>query len=161
MWATTAEIQATVGVAVTDVTRSLAAQAIEMHTGLIEGVQRVNLSDRNAYWLKLAVAYQAAWLVAQPDYLDRNAVSSATQDGQSATGANPEWLTLSPLARKSIKRLDWRGTRGLVVAARPGQGAYRVVNGRVIFDEGFVGNVGGDALISGDTWEDRQNWKPA
>jgi hypothetical protein len=67
--------------------------------------------------LSLACSYQAAWLNAQPDYLTRDAVSSAAQDGQSATGAHGDWLTLSPLARKATKRLSWRGTRNLSTGA--------------------------------------------
>lgn len=110
-WATVADILALTGRNVTDLTRSLSAQAIEMHTGLIEAVERVDIVDRDRYWLKLAVCYQAVWLMAQPDYLERNAVASVSQDGQSATMGNADWLTLSPQARKCIKRLSWRGVR--------------------------------------------------
>lgn len=123
-WAETTDIASLVGVTVTEATRNLAAQSIEMHTGLIEAVARPAVSGRDLYWLKLAVCYQAAWITAQPDYLERLAVSSASQDGQSATAANPEWLTLAPLARKAIKRLSWRGTR-----TRAAQGERpRIVN---------------------------------
>lgn len=111
VWATTVDILAAVGKNVTEVTRNLAAQSIEMHTGLIEGVVRVDIVDRDLYWLKLAVCYQAAWLTVQPDYLERSAVASVAQDGQSAVAGNPDWLTLSPMARKCLKRLSWRGVR--------------------------------------------------
>lgn len=110
-WATVAQINAAIGKVVTETTRNLAAQSIELHTGLIEEVERVDISGRDRYWLKLAVCYQAAWLLTQPDYLERLAVSSASQDGQSATAGNADWLTLAPLTRKALKRLSWRGTR--------------------------------------------------
>lgn len=117
-WATVPDILAATGRTVTEVDRNLSAQAIEMHTGLIEAVERPDIADRDRYWLKLAVCYQAVWLTAQPDYLERNAVASASQDGQSATMGNADWLTLSPQARKCIKRLSWRGVR--TVATQPG-----------------------------------------
>lgn len=110
-WATVTQINNAIGKVVTEVTRNLAAQSIELHTGLIEEVERADISTRDRYWLKLAVCYQAAWLLTQPDYLERLAVSSASQDGQSAAAGNADWLTLAPLARKALKRLSWRGTR--------------------------------------------------
>lgn len=139
-WATVAAIQAVTGRVVTETTRNLAAQSIEMHTGLIESVERVDISDRDRYWLKLAVAYQAVWLLAQPDYLERNAVASVSQDGQSATAGNPDWLTLSPQARKCLKRLSWRGVRTISTQNGP----------RI------------PANVNADEWEDSHlDWRPA
>ena len=117
-FATIAQVAELTGVTVDAPTRLLAAQAVEISTGLIEGTlaERVDITDRDLYFLRLMCAYQAAWLVAQPDYLTRNDVKSAAQDGQSATGG-PDWLTLGPLARKTSKRLSWRGTRSLNTGA--------------------------------------------
>lgn len=117
-WATVADVLDLVGKVVTEGTRNLAAQSIELHTGLIEGVERTDIVGRDRYWLKLAVCYQAVWLLAQPDYLERLAVSSAAQDGQSAVAGNPDWLTLSPMARKALKRLSWRGVRTVSTQGR-------------------------------------------
>lgn len=113
-FATVEQVATLTGVTVDAATRALAAQAVELSTGLIEGTlaERVDITDRDLYFLRLMCAYQAAWLVAQPDYLTRNNVASASQDGQSATGG-PDWLTLAPLARKAARRLSWRGTRPL------------------------------------------------
>jgi len=116
-WATAEQAAELTGASVDETARNLAANAIELHTGLIESVERKSMADRDRYWLKLAVCYQAAWLVAQPDYLERNAVASVSQDGQSASAGNPDWLTLAPLARKALRRLSWRGTRTMVVGA--------------------------------------------
>lgn len=118
-WASVADITAATGVTVATSVRNLAANVIELTTGLIEAVERTDISDRDRYFLKLAVCYQAAWIVAQPDYLERNAVASASQDGQAATGGNPDWLVLAPLARKALKRLSWRGVR--TVSTQPGR----------------------------------------
>lgn len=112
-WASIADIAAATGATVSALVRTQAAQAIELHTGLIEAVVREDISDRDLYWLKLAVCYQAAWIEAQPDYLERTAVTQASQDGQSAM-YGPDALTLSPLARRALKKLSWRGPRAIV-----------------------------------------------
>lgn len=113
-FATIAEVLALTGATVTAPQRSQAAVVIEMTTGLIEGTldQRPDMSDRDRYWLRVACAYQAAWLLSQPDFLTRDDVSSLSLDGQSASG-KADWLVLSPLARRAMKRLSWRGTRTL------------------------------------------------
>lgn len=110
-WATVEQITEATGKTVDTATRSLAARVIEGVTGLIEEVERTDISGRDRYWLKLAVSFQAAWLIEQPDFLERNMVSAASQDGQSATGANPDWLVLAPMARRYLRKLSWRGTR--------------------------------------------------
>ena len=113
-FATIAEVLALTGATVTTAQRSQAAVVIEMTTGLIEGTleARSDISDRDRYWLRVACAYQAAWLLSQPDFLTRDDVTSLSLDGQSASG-KADWLVLSPLARRAMKRLSWRGTRTL------------------------------------------------
>lgn len=114
-WATLEQITTLTGRAVTEQTRTLAVSAVELSTGLIEEVYRIDLTDRDRYWLRCAVAYQAAWLLTQSDYLERNAVASVSQDGQTATAGNADWLILSPLARKAIRKLSWRNPRVIEV----------------------------------------------
>lgn len=138
-WATVAQILSTVKRNVSEDTRDLAAQSIEMHTGLIEAVERTDITGRDRYWLMLAVCYQAVWLLAQPDYLERNAIGSASQDGQSATAGNPDWLTLSLMARKCLKRMSWRGVRTVAT----GRTRRSVLN------------------INSDEYEDTLDWTPA
>ncbi|MCU1617788.1 MAG: hypothetical protein JWO98_5328 [Frankiales bacterium] len=115
LWATLTDIENLLGVTVDAKARMVAVNAIELTTGAIEAVPRPLMYDRDRYWLKLAVCYQAAWIASQPDYLERNAVTAVSQDGQSATGANAEWLILAPLARKALKRVSWRGPRKMAV----------------------------------------------
>lgn len=111
-WCTVAEVATVTGKTVTETDRNIAAFAIELKTGLIESVARPDLTRRDAYWLRQAVAFQAAWLSETPDYLERNEVESASQDGQSVT-LKPDALVLAPLAKLAIKRLSWRGTRSI------------------------------------------------
>ncbi len=137
-WATVADVLALTGKTVTEATRTHAASSIEDHTGLLEEVERTDISDRDRKWLQKAVCYQAAWIVAQPDYLERNAVAEAEQDGQKAVMANRDWLTLAPLARKCLKRLSWRGVRTVDTLGR----STTPVN------------------INSDEYEDTLDWSP-
>jgi len=125
-WATIADITELTRVTVDETTRRQAVASIEALTGLIEEVAREDISDRDKYWLKLAVCYQAAWIDAQPDYLERNDVMTASQTGQSATGANRDWLVLGPAARRAIKRLSWRGVRSLAIDNRQPDARARI-----------------------------------
>lgn len=123
-WATIEDVSNVTGKTVTEQTRTLAVSAIELNTGLIEAVSRPDMNRSDAYWLRQAVVFQAAWLLAQPDYLERSAVSSVSQDGQSASAGNPDWLVLAPLTRKALRRLSWRGIRSVQTS----QAAPRVRN---------------------------------
>lgn len=118
VWATTDDVNTLLGATVDAPTLSKAVRSIEAITGLIEAVERPDISDRDLYWLKLAVCYQAAWLLEQPDYLERNDVSAASQSGQSVT-LKADGLVLAPMARRSIKRLTWRGPRAIVPDRTP------------------------------------------
>lgn len=142
LWATIDDVKQLTGADISNMQRNLAAQAVEMATGAIEAVitERTYVSDRDNYWLKLAVCYQAAWIGEQPDYLQRNAVSSVSQDGQSATMGNPDWLVLSPLARKAVRKVSWRGVRQLQI--------------------GQVGTKGVRLDNTMETYEDSLDWKP-
>lgn len=117
-WATIAQITALTGVTVTDVERNNAAHVIELYTGLIEEVERADISDRDRYWLKLAVGYEAPWIQEHPDLLAQLDVTAAAQDGQSAT-YKPDALLLAPLARHALKKLSFRGPRSIVPARVP------------------------------------------
>lgn len=106
-WATINDVKTLTGKTVSQEQRDQGAASLALHIGLIEEVERADITDRDRYWLKLACAYQAAWLASQPDAFERNDVASAGQDGESAT-FRPDAHTLGPLARKAVKRLSWR-----------------------------------------------------
>lgn len=134
----------------------LARDAIEFATGAIESVNRVYLSRRDYYFLRQAVAYQAVWIQAQPDYLTRDDVASFTQDGVTINGT-PDRVRLAPLARSACRRLSWKGTRSI---------APRVpLTSRPVGFEGNVlaGNtsplpqyIGGDPTLDGS--DDTETW---
>lgn len=108
-WATVEQISEVTGVAVTEAQRGIAVRSLEVLVGLIEEVDRPDISPRDRYFLKLATAYQAAFVSDNPDLFSRADVSSAGQDGESATFRNVDSHILAPLARKAIRRLSWRG----------------------------------------------------
>lgn len=123
-WASVSDVTSKTGVTPTETQRTIAVGVLETVTGLIEEVERPDISDRDRYFLKLATCYQAAFVVDNPDLFARADVTSASQDGESATFRNPDAHLLAPLARKAIRRLSWRGIRAL----RPGGGTDPKVN---------------------------------
>ena len=120
------EIVAITGVTVEEDARKRAAIVIETVTGLIEDVDRPDITDRDRYYLKLATAFQAAWIHDHPDLYSREDVTSASQDGESVTFRNVDAHTIAPLARKAIKKLSWAGRRVVM----PGGGAA-TLTGRI------------------------------
>lgn len=54
-WATIAQVLTLTGRAIDAVTRTMAVTAIELHTGLIEEVERADMTGRDRYWLRLAI----------------------------------------------------------------------------------------------------------
>lgn len=120
-WATIADVATLTGKTVTAPQLVQAVASLEVVVGLIEAVERPDISARDRYFLKLATCYQAAWIAAQPDLYERNDVASAGQDGESAT-FRPDAHVLAPLARKAIKRLSWRGPRTLITPRADARG---------------------------------------
>lgn len=119
-WCTVQDVQQLTGKTVTDEDVQQATGIIEMTSGgRVASMDPTTVTARNLDWLRRAVAYQAAFMVEYPDYFSRMDVSAFTQDGTSAT-IRPDGLVLSPLARRCLKRLSWRGVR--TVTARPGAG---------------------------------------
>jgi hypothetical protein len=118
-WAAVGDVTAITGRTPTQAQRDQAARILETMHGLIEDVSRPDISARDRHFLKLACAYQAAFVVDNPDLFSREDVTSASQDGESVAFRNPDSYLLAPLARKSIRRLSWRGRRALM----PGGGS--------------------------------------
>lgn len=127
VWADIADIATVTGKTVLQADRNRAANVIELLTGAIEAVERSDMSDRDRYWLKLAVAYEAVFIAATPDFDERMAVASLSQDGISFSAANPDAVILAPMARKAIRRLSWRGPRGLNIG-RTGATSSRITD---------------------------------
>jgi hypothetical protein len=114
-WATAADVLTYAAVSV-DAAAVLRAQAtIDMYAvRLPEDADRIG--SRDQYWLKLAVAYQAAWQASQPDIFDRLDVT-ATGGKQAAQQGTPTWMTLAPHASQALRCVSWMGSGSFHVRA--------------------------------------------
>lgn len=110
-WAIPADVDDVVGLTVDAETIRRATATLETITGLIEAVDRPDITDRDRYWLKLMTCYQVAFMADNPDLFSRNDVTSASQDGESASFRNVDSHLFAPLARKAYRRLSWRSLR--------------------------------------------------
>ena len=70
------------------------------------------LTARDAYWLKVAIAWQSVWVAANPDFWSTYDMSTMSQSGQGGT-PNPDGMVFSPLARRALLRLTWTKTRSV------------------------------------------------
>ena len=113
-WASPAEVTEVTGVIVEEATVNLAQAVIESVVGRTT-LDNDRLSARDLLWLKRAVAYQAAWMPAQPDLFTRTEVRSSSQDGASAAYTGGEDQVLAPLAKRTLRRLSWRGSKSIQV----------------------------------------------
>lgn len=113
-WATPTDVEEVTGVVVTDAQLARAQTMIEMRVGRTAEVT-ASLRVSALRWLRLAVAYQAAWMTSQPDLFTRTAVEGVSQDGASAKFRSADSQTLAPLALRALKRLGWKGTRSVSV----------------------------------------------
>lgn len=107
-WATVSDVKNVTGKVVTQDQLSQGCRVLETLTGMIEGVDRPDTTDRDRHWLKLAAAYEAAFVKDNPDLFSREDTTSVAQDSASATFRNVDSHLLAPLARKAIRRLSWR-----------------------------------------------------
>lgn len=118
-WATPEDVGSITGASVEESDVARAVATLETITGLIEAVDRPNITDRDRHWLKLMVAYQAAFMLDNPDIFSRADVTSASQDGESASFRNVDSHLFAPLARKAYRRLSWRSLRLLASSGGP------------------------------------------
>ncbi len=111
-WATTAETLSYTGMTVSDDTLDSAQAMSELFSDVTETSSDAGLiSPKNLRLLKLAVAYQAAWMTSQPDLFTRSDVGLMTQDGISFTSPHANSSVLAPMAKRAIDRLSWRRNR--------------------------------------------------
>lgn len=119
-WASIEDVSDITGVTVTSAQLRRAQYVIDIISGRTYEIRGLLVQEdrtRDLRWLKQAVAYQAAWMISQPDMFTRMNVTSVNQDtSQAQMGASA--LTLAPLARRALNRVSWRGTRSLQVQRR-------------------------------------------
>jgi hypothetical protein len=114
-WASVAEVATYTGVAVTPAQLTQAQAIVDMFAGrTYDAAPRTGSRDR--YWLKLTVAYQAAWLTSQPDLFQRIDLAAITM-GSRAVALKDDSLRIAPLAAKALSKVSWMRGRSLHVQA--------------------------------------------
>ena len=113
--ATPEEVLKLTGASVTENDVEAAATIIEVFAGRDPEVWP-KLRERDQRHLKLAVIYQAGWMAAHPEALSMMDVDSFSQLDQSASPRDSAALVLAPLAKRTLKRLSWKGIRSVPVS---------------------------------------------
>lgn len=118
-WATVAETLAYTRITVSQDTLDSAQAMIEVFADVTEDSSDAGLiSPKNLRLLKLAVAYQAAWMTNQPDLFTRSDVGLMTQDGISFTSPHANSGIIAPMAKRALDRLSWRRNRNQKIRPR-------------------------------------------
>lgn len=123
-WCTVTDVKTYTGVTVTQDLLLQAGVAIDVASARPYAVDGIRVGARDLYWLKLACAYQAAWLSAQVDAFERMDIDSIGQ-GHSTTKFSPNAMTLGPFTKKALRRVSWLKARSLHIRSpfTDGQGA--------------------------------------
>ncbi|KPM55738.1 hypothetical protein ACG83_10695 [Frankia sp. R43] len=121
-WAEASYTEQITGVTVTDGQLTQAQAVIDLYSGTTEeAAADLAVRPRDVRHLRMAVAYQAAWMASQVDVFSRTDVTSLDQDGLRAAPASADAWLLAPLADRALRRLSWRRMRSARVAGE-GQG---------------------------------------
>lgn len=139
-WATAQQVLDTTGVSVTDAELTRAQASIDMFSNRIYA-DAARIRARDLYWLRLAVAYQAAWEKSQYDLNSRLDASQVQQDGVVAS-LNDKAMTLGPRAKQALQRCSWMRSRTIHVRSP------------------FVDGQGGYASVLADASDEQFDWTP-
>lgn len=133
-WATTADVTSLTGKTVTQTQLDHANAALELHTGRTHTDASARTGARDTEWMRRAVAYQAAWMLTQPDMFDRLDYTEVGKDSGTPTKVTGTAMTLAPLARKALARVSWLRSRSLHVKApfQDGPGPLGVLGGPIV-----------------------------
>lgn len=125
-WATVQDVLNYTGVTVDDVDISMAQGIIDLFSETTsesalneDGSSTGIISRKNLRYLKMATAYQAAWMQEHPDVFSNIDTSTYSEDGISATQANTSAHILAPLARRALHRVTWLRPNRSVKIGRP------------------------------------------
>lgn len=111
-WCTTDDVLNLTGTSVTTAQLLQAGAVIDVHAARSFAVDGTRVGTRDLYFLKLATAWQAAWMNQQPDMFGRIDALDVSQ-GRSRTQLRDTAMSLGPLARKALKRVSWLKSRSL------------------------------------------------
>jgi hypothetical protein len=112
-WATPQQVIDITGVTVTDGQLLQAQSSIEMLSNRIFD-DTTRIRTRDLYWLRKAVAYQAAWIKGQYDLHTRLDATQVQQDGVVASLTDKAML-LGPEAKQALQRCSWMRSRTIHV----------------------------------------------
>lgn len=119
-WSTREEVSQITGLSEDDLTDDELQRAqfiIDLVSGRTLDMRDLLINEnrkRDLRWLRMAVAYQVAWMKAQPDLFTRWDLTRTSQDGENSDFV-PGATTLAPLAKRAIRRLSWKGTRSVSI----------------------------------------------
>lgn len=111
-WATVEDVLTLTGKTVTEPQLAMAQGMIDIYSNTTEAASG-NLRIRDTRYLRMATAYQAAWMLEHPDLFSVTEVSSGSQDGSSFQTSKEDALLLAPLAARCLHRLTWKGPRSV------------------------------------------------
>lgn len=156
-WATEAEAFTYTGITVTSAEIEQAQAIVELFCDTTEDASDQGfISTKNLRFLKMAVAYQAAWITEHPDLFTHVDVSTMLQDGLQFTRGHENAMLLSPFARRAINRLSWKRNRSIKVKRSKRQttrGLRRVLYGGTYTSGTFDGGAHETTDPSWGTWE--------
>ncbi|MER7814542.1 hypothetical protein [Streptomyces sp. NPDC096153] len=108
-WATPQQVIDITGVTVAEQQLAQAQDDIEIFSGrTYDDTPRIRARD--LYWLRKAVARQAAWLTGQFGIETRMDLESNSQDGVS-NAYKEDGIVLAPMAARALKRCSWMRSR--------------------------------------------------
>ncbi|WP_328937679.1 hypothetical protein OG288_15840 [Streptomyces tauricus] len=120
-WPTISETQTWTGATVTQPELEMAQVIVELFAGTTELASDAGrIRSKNLRLLKLAVAYQAAFMQEHPDLftsMDMTEMAEGSGSGMSIS-LTAYGVFLAPLAKTCIGQLSWRGTRAIRVRSR-------------------------------------------
>lgn len=117
-WATADEVEDYTAETVTSTQLDRAQAVLDLHAGrTVHSAEEIG--DRDLHYLKLATAYQAAWMKHQPDMYSRMDLTEVPSDAGASAGLNESGMTLAPLARRALRQLSWKRSRSLALGPAP------------------------------------------
>lgn len=113
-WALPADVLSLTGLNPTQTQVDQANGTIEVHAGKLYTLSSAHTGSRDTEWMRRAVAYQCAWMLAQPDMFQRLELQAVAASGRPVPIAATA-ITLAPLARRALARVSWMKSRSLHV----------------------------------------------
>lgn len=117
-WATIGETLTYTRISVSQDNLDAAQAMIELFADVIydqtvDGTGAALIGAKNLRLLKMATAYQAAWMTEHPDLFTHTDIQSINQDGIFYVHQHENSYLIAPMARRAIKRLSWMRNKNI------------------------------------------------